>query len=350
MENIEWLRSWGWSAARAEAWVDSAGLEPARVTGAFGSEWSVVCASGSLRATARARLRGGEARSGPVVGDWVALRSDGAVIESVLPRTSLIVRKAAGEGSQAQPLVANADVALAVMSLDRDFNLRRLERYLAVLYDSGVAPWVVLTKRDLVKEVDGYLDAVASVAQGCRVWAVSADTGEAMDALGEALRGHTAVAVGSSGAGKSTLLNALLGEAVQATGGLDRVGVGRHTTTRREMRRGGDGLVVIDTPGMRELGLYVVGDGLEAAFADVLAVAQGCRFRDCTHSHEAGCAVREALDAGALDPSRLASMQKLQREAAHALRRDDKRAAAEARAVWKQRSRDAHAWMKLKGR
>jgi len=121
------------------------------------------------------------------------------------------------------------------------------------------------------------------------------------DALGEALRGNTAVAVGSSGAGKSTLLNALLGEAVQATGGLDRVGVGRHTTTRREMRRGGDGLVVIDTPGMRELGLYVVGDGLEAAFADVLAVAQGCRFRDCTHSHEAGCAVREALDAGALE-------------------------------------------------
>lgn len=246
----------------------------------------------------------------PVTGDWVACVTAGEpVVEAVLPRRSELVRRAAGRKAQAQRLCANVDVLFVVMGLDGDFNLRRLERYLTLAVEGRMTPVVLLTKAGLAPDAARLEAEAKAVARGVAVHAVDVVAGINSEApashLGEGL---TAAVVGSSGAGKSTLVNHLLGEDRMRVGSVrqhdDR---GKHTTTHRELLLLPMGGAVIDTPGLRELGLWADSDSLEAAFADVVELAQECRFRDCAHQREPGCAVRAAVGSGRLDGARLAS-------------------------------------------
>jgi len=319
------LEAFGWSERLGGAFAAhaAAGRQPARVVVEERGVVRVATAGGETVATLAGRLRH-EAELDPDVllpaaGDWVALAgdpADGPVVHAVLPRFSAIVRRAPGGSSRpTQVLAANVDVAFLVTSLNRDFNLRRLERYLAVAWESGATPVVVLSKADLEPDVGGMRLAAEAVAPSVEVIAVSAVTGEGVEAVRRHVGpGRTVVFLGSSGVGKSSLVNALAGESLLATASIREDDArGRHTTTRRQLVRLGDG-VVIDTPGLRELGL-AAGDGLSETFEDVDGVARGCRFGDCAHAGEPGCAVREALLDGRLSSERFASFQKLEREA-----------------------------------
>jgi ribosome biogenesis GTPase len=289
----------------------------------------------------------------PAVGDWVALdgapapaqpSDDAAVIAAVLPRRGAI-RRSAGDSNRLgngrlvdeQVLAANVSVALLVAGLDGDLNLRRIERYLAVAWSSGVEPVVVLNKADVADDLTGRRVAVEAVAPGVPVVTVSALTGDHLEALGAHLRpGRTAVVLGSSGVGKSTLVNALLGEARQETRAVrDADSRGRHTTTHRELFALPGGALLIDTPGLRALEVSGAADGLAPAFEDVEAIATECRFSDCRHAGEPGCAVRAALADGRLTSDRFESHRKLERELARESRRGDPRAAADHRRQWK---------------
>lgn len=246
----------------------------------------------------------------PVTGDWVACsRGRDAVVEAVLPRRSGLVRRAAGRREQAQILCANVDVLFVVMGLDGDFNLRRLERYLTLAAEGRIRPVVLLTKAGLCSEVEARVAEAQAVAKGIDVHAVDVLAGIEADAPARHLgRRITAAAVGSSGAGKSTLVNHLLGEArmpTQAVRAHDERG--KHTTTHRALVPLPFGGAIIDTPGLRELGLWADQGSLESAFPELVDLAAGCRFRDCAHQQEPGCAVREAVAEGRLDAARLAS-------------------------------------------
>jgi ribosome biogenesis GTPase len=291
----------------------------------------------------------------PVAGDWVAalLHGDGAgaTIQGVLPRATQFVRRAAGPGGGMQVVAANVDLVLIAASLNADLSPRRIERYLATAWESGATPVVVLTKADLCDDAEALIAEVEAVAVGAAVLAVSALTGEGLSALAPLLGfGKTAVLLGSSGVGKSTLVNALAGDARMATQAIIEEGSrGRHTTTHRELVLLPGGGLVLDTPGMRELGLWDSDAGLSATFADIEALAEDCRFHDCAHVSEPGCAVHAALDRGELDPDRWRSFQKLQRELAHLDRREDPLARIEARRVWIRRNKDQRANKRRKG-
>jgi ribosome biogenesis GTPase / thiamine phosphate phosphatase len=336
----------GWDADWVEAFAPYAarGHRPARVV-AVHRETSIVrdgdgdrpaAVSGTFRFEALA------ASDFPTVGDWVTL-DEGGVIAAILPRRSVFKRMAA-DGSRRnaglddeQVMASNIDLALLVAGLDNDFNLRRIERYLAVAWSSGITPVVVLNKSDLADDVDGRLVAVDAVAPGVATIAVSAWTGAGLEDLRGHLRpGATAAILGSSGVGKSTLVNALLGEDRQKTAtvrGSDSRG--RHTTTHRELFELPGGALLVDTPGIRALEVLGAEMGVEAAFDDVADIAALCRFSDCRHDGEPGCAVREALADGRLTEARLASHRKLEREVARADRQDDPRARAEHRRTWR---------------
>jgi ribosome biogenesis GTPase len=254
------------------------------------------------------------------VGDWVALRpptGDGrAMIHAILPRTSKFSRKSAGQRTDEQVVAANVDTIFLVSGLDGDFNPRRIERYLTAAWDSGAQPVVVLNKLDRCDDPERCLLETEAVAMGVPVHRVSALTGQGCDALRDYLGpGLTVGLLGSSGVGKSTLINRLLGREVQKTGDVresdDR---GKHTTTHRELFRVPTGGLLIDTPGLRELQLWEADQGIESAFADIEELAEDCRFGDCGHAGEPGCAVEEALASGTLAPERLESYCKLQRE------------------------------------
>jgi ribosome biogenesis GTPase len=255
----------------------------------------------------------------PAVGDWVALRArpgdERATISAVLPRTSYFARKVAGRTTEIQVVAANVDLVFLVSALDGDLNPRRLERYLALACAGGVEPVIVLNKADLCADVPAALTRVAAATARVETIVVSARAGQGLDDLEIRLRaGRTAAFMGSSGVGKSTLINRLLGCDAQAAGDLRGDGKGRHTTTRRELLPLPGGGLVIDTPGMRELQLWESDDGVGEAFVEVEDLAAECRFADCAHKGEPGCAVQAAVARGTLPAERLASFHKLQAE------------------------------------
>ena len=275
-----------------------------------------AAAAGKLAGEAVSRL------DFPVVGDEaeVSLHDGGAkaVIHGVLPRRSLLLRKGLGAAGDAQPLAANIDKVFIVMGLDGNYNIARLERLLTAAWDSGAAPVVVLTKKDLCPgtELAGRLDAAGRAAPGARVLCLSSLSGEGVaEVEAELSGGERCCFVGSSGAGKTTLLNRLAGREAGPTGAVRESDArGRHTTTSRQLYFLPCGGQVIDTPGIREFGVAFAGEGLAASFSDISALAEGCRFKDCSHSGEPGCAVAAAAKAGALPEERLGSYRKLRRE------------------------------------
>jgi ribosome biogenesis GTPase len=300
------------------------GCEAARVARVDRGQLTVLTAAEERRVHVSGGLYG---ESAAVVGDWVAVRGELAV--RVLPRRTAFVRTAAGRGSAPQVVAANIDLVLVVDALVGVARLRRIERYLSVAWASGATPVVVLTKADLCPDVPAALARVAEDAVGVEVLAVSAVSGRGVPDLRALIApGCTAAMVGPSGVGKSSLANALAGRPVAATAAIRADGRGRHTTTARELHALPGGGLLIDTPGMRELALPG-GDGLDTTYADVADWATGCRFRDCSHRTEPGCAVAAAIDRGELDPARFSAWRKLQAEA----HRQELRADARARSL-----------------
>ena len=283
----------------------------------------------------------------PAVGDWVLVRKmpgeERGIIHRLLDRTSVFTRKVAGQQVEEQIVAANIDLVFLVMSLNADFNIRRLERYLVAAWDSGAKPVIVLTKSDLCEDPDVYLNQLDGIAYGVDAVPVSAVTGEGIDQVQEFLgEGVTAAILGSSGAGKSTLANRLAGHEIMDVQGIrEDDAKGRHTTTHRELIPLAGGACLIDTPGMRELQLWDQGEGLESGFRDIEELADNCRFRDCTHKKEPGCAVREAVEEGRLPADRLESFFKLQREIAYIERKNDVRAQIAETNKWKQLTKQA---------
>jgi ribosome biogenesis GTPase len=340
------LAALGWDARWTEAFAPFAddGLRPARVVAVHRDTSIVRDGSGDRPAGVAGAFRFATLAHSdfPTVGDWVVLDADD-VVSAILPRRSVFKRVAAdgsrrgGSLDDEQVMASNVDVALLVAGLDNDFNLRRIERYLAIAWSSAITPVVVLNKADLADDVDGRLVAVDAIAPGIAIVAISARTGQGLDGLRAHLqRGVTAAILGSSGVGKSTLVNALLGEDRQATAGVrDSDSRGRHTTTHRELFELPGGALLVDTPGIRALEVLGADEGVEAAFDDVADLAATCRFSDCRHNGEPGCAIRAALEAGTLSQERLASHQKLERELARVAREGDPRARAEHRRTWR---------------
>jgi len=337
------LMSLGWSPRFEASFAPfhARGLVPARVGREDRERWTVLGAFGERPAALAGRFRH-EASSRadwPAVGDWVAVRigSDRAVIHGVLPRAGAFTRKVAGETTEEQVVAANVDVVFLVAGLDGDFNPRRLERYAVAAWESGATPVLVLNKADLGEQVEERLAESEAAVPGVPVVAVSALERTGLDALAPWLEpGRTVALLGSSGAGKSTLANALLGEERQETGEVrEDDSRGRHTTTRRELIALPGGALLIDTPGMRELQLWSGEESLAGAFPEIDALAADCRFRDCRHAGEPGCAVQVAVDSGALDADRFASWVKLQREVRWLETRQDARARSEELAKWK---------------
>jgi ribosome small subunit-dependent GTPase A len=330
------LSTLGWSPDRVAQLPP--GCLPARVTRVDRGRLTVLGKAGEARVHPAAALYDDAALAGPAVGDWVAVRGELAV--AVLPRTSAFTRTVAGRSSAAQVVAANLDTVLVVDSLAGETRLRRVERYLAVAWGSGAAPVVVLTKADLCDDVEAAAAEVAEDALGVDVLPVSSFTGEGVAAVRALLGpGRTGAMVGPSGVGKSSLANALAGETLAVTREIrESDGRGRHTTTARELHLLPGGGMLVDTPGMRELGLYDDAEGVDTAYADVASLAAECRFRDCGHRSEPGCAVAAALDDGSLDPARYSAWRKLQAEAHRQLLRVD----ARARAAEKARLRSFH--------
>lgn len=293
---------------------------PARVTAVHKERYQIVCAHGEAYARLKTREYYVDGESFPTTGDFVMIdyvpNGDSRIL-STLPRRTYFSRRDPDKGRGEQAVAANFDYVFLMQSLNMDFNPKRLERYLTLTWQSGAAPVVVLTKADLAEDYSRYLAEVERVAAGVDIHIVSARTGFGMEGLRKYLvPGKTIVFLGSSGVGKSSLVNALAGEEVMAAGEIrENDSKGRHTTTHRQLLRLKSGVMIIDTPGMRELGMWGVDGGLEEAFADVEQYLGKCRFRDCRHDREPGCAIRQAIDAGELDESRWESYQKLKAEA-----------------------------------
>jgi ribosome biogenesis GTPase len=321
------LVRFGWTPERQSEFEQhrEQGLVPARVAVEHRSAYILYGADGELRAELAGRLR--HEQVWPAVGDWVAVRAP-ATIAAVLPRRTVFSRKEPWLAAKEQVLAANADTVFVTTALTpADFKPRRLERYLAAAWESGARPAIVLTKPDLCDDPSARVLEVEALAVGVPVHVVNGVSGEGLGALASYLSGNRTVAfLGSSGVGKSTIVNRLAGAEVMQTAELGRAGRGRHTTRHRELVLLPGGGLVLDTPGLRELQLWEVGDGLETTFADVAALASRCRFSDCGHESEPGCAVREALGTGALTRERFESWRKLQRELERLQRRLDARA------------------------
>jgi len=355
------LSALGWDDTFAQHFqpFTTGGFVPGRVALEHRHACTLYTALGEFSATCTGRLlHGADARTDlPAVGDWVVARprpgEAQADIHAVLPRRTKFSRRAAGPQAVEQIVAANIDTVFLVTALDEHFSLRRLERYLTVAWESGAQPVVVLNKADLRADPAAAHAAAAAIAPGTPVVTLSATCDDDPAArLTPWLRpGHTVALLGSSGVGKSTLINRLLGEERQATGATSGShGKGRHTTTHRELILAPSGVLVVDTPGMRELQLWEVdAPALDETFADITALASGCRFGDCSHDQEPGCAIQAALADGTLDEGRWQSWRKLQREQAYAARKADSRLERANRAAWKKITKGQRARQRLEG-
>ena len=360
------LRELGWSSFFDDQFGEhaAAGLAPARVAVEHRGAYVIYGESGELVAELAGRMQGDYVRHDPgklkfaprvtahlpAIGDWIAasVRTEErrATIHATLPRRTHFSRKQPWNPTEEQILAANIDTVFVVSALSEASdvqdppNLRRLERFLAMAHESGARPVVLLTKSDL--RTDAVDQAAALGVLGVDVVLTSARAGEGLASLEPYLGpGQTAALIGSSGAGKSTLINAILGEDLLATRDVRRDGVGRHTTARRELVRLPSGGLMVDTPGLREIQLWDSDDGFAGAFADIDELARRCRFRDCSHATEPGCAVTGAMQTGALDPGRLKSLRKLQRELDHLERKQGVRGAADRKHMYRSLARAA---------
>ncbi len=354
---VSHLVAFGWTGDISNAFAGhaAAGFEPARVVAEDRGSYIVQTAGGERRASVTGRYRfdaGDDPAAYPAVGDWVAVeaREDGASVHAVLPRRTSVLRHAPGVRSVAQVVAANVDVVFVVASLNQDLNLRRLERYLALAWESGAEPVVILSKADLGEDLESTMAHVESIAVGVTIMVVSAIDGRGIDELRGHIRpGATVAFVGSSGVGKSTLVNTIAGDEVAAVREIRADDArGRHTTSRRQLHLMPEGGLVLDTPGMRELGLWDADAGLERSFADIDALAATCRFSDCGHAGEPGCAVAAAIVDGDLDASRFEGWKKLEREARHLERRVDHFAREAERRRWRTISKSVGKQMEAK--
>ncbi len=338
------LHDYGWCAffsTSLEA-LDDPELEPGRVIRAGAGAYRLTTARGDQPASLAGRLRHAAASAAdlPAVGDWVAFRradATAARIDHVLARRTRLSRKVPGRRSEEQMLAANIDTVLVVMGMDADFSVRRAERFLAIIRESGARPVLVLNKLDLCHDHGARLSALQPATAGVTTLSISCTEGIGLEAVWRQIRPReTAVLVGSSGVGKSTLMNLLLGASLQKTRAvrLDD-GRGRHTTAHRELFRLPGGGLLIDNPGIREVQLWVRDDNLAGTFEDVADLATRCRYRDCSHEREPGCAVIAGIEAGAIDSSRLQSYRSLLKEIRYLETRLDESAQRAQKRVWR---------------
>lgn len=327
------LVKFGWTGDFARHFTEGDEFTPARVIAEHRSVYQIQTGKFECLARISGRLRHQAAGHAdlPAVGDWVVAQAPAenaeAIIQRVLPRKSKFSRKVAGDRTEEQVVAANVDTVWIVSSLDQDFSLRRIERYLTLAWESGANPVIVLTKADLSDDAEGRTREVESISMGTQVHTTSSVTQDGLSDLGAYFCNHATVALlGSSGVGKSTLINALAGASLQQTADVRGDGKGRHTTTHRQLLRMPSGGLIIDTPGMRELQLWESETGLSETFGEIDELAEKCRFSDCRHAGEPGCAVVGAVKEGLLGEDRLESYQKLQRELAHLERKQDARA------------------------
>ncbi len=339
IQSVGWNSSWD-EQFRAHS---KENLAPARVIREHRNLYALLGDDGELSGELSGRLRFAAVsrRDFPAVGDWVAISARPsearATIQAILPRKSLFSRKVAGNTTEEQVIAANVDVTFLLTGLDRDFNLRRIERYLTLIWESGTSPVVLLNKSDLCSDTVEKRAEVMAIAIGVPVHAISAQNQSGLEALEQYLKpGVTVALLGSSGAGKSTLINALLGSDRLKVGAVrDSDGRGRHTTTSRELLVLPSGAIVIDTPGMKELQLWADEASLQGTFEDIERFAQGCRFSDCSHQHEPECGVRAAIENGKLGDDRLQSYLKQKRELEYLARRQDVSLGLAEKAKWK---------------
>lgn len=316
MNNL--LKKLGWDAFFGKHFKEYVGLyEPARVSTVYKNSYNVFTKDGEIRARISGNLR--QNNEIPAVGDWVAVSKDNIdsiIIQAILPRKNKFSRKEAGKVTEEQIIVTNIDYVFIFTSLNRDFNLRRVERYLAIANESKIEPLVVLSKADLCKDVNQRIEEVKEIAPGVKVVAISSLDNRGIEQLSPYLQdGKTVTLLGSSGVGKSTLINVLEGYKRQDVGEIrGKDSKGRHITTERELILLENGGLIIDNPGMRELQLWDAGKGLLELFNDIVELETQCKFSDCLHETEPGCAIKKAIKDGSLSNKRLKSYKKLQKE------------------------------------
>lgn len=343
------LASLGWDDERErELHERFNGYEAARVAAEHRGAYTLITAGGELTGKVAGRLLHEALPANlPAVGDWVAIaarpQEEAATIYGVLARRTALSRQVAGRTTEEQVLAANVDLVFVVAALNEDFNVRRIERYLTIVWESGAVPVVVLNKTDLCDDVAGALEQTSASAPGADVVVTSAVSDSVSELTRYTAAGRTVAFVGSSGVGKSTLINALVGRDLMTVRDIRLDGKGRHTTTHRQLIPLEGRGAVIDSPGMRELQLWDADAGIESTFDDIVAFAAACRFSDCSHTHEPECAVKQALEDGELDPARWASYKKQRAELNALARRRDKRLAAEEARRWKLLTKDAKA-------
>ena len=344
-DNFHHLSQMGWTShfqTQLEEFPDN-DFTPARVVGVRKNSFRTSNGKNEWLATLAGRIKYDAGGMYPVTGDWVLMTD--TVISRVLVRKNALSRGASGAHTKqdAQPqreqvIAANLDTVFIVSGLDRDFNLRRIERYLTLVYNCGLSPVIILTKADLHQTPDRFVNEVESVAWGVPIHLISASDDTGLNALESYLSfGRTTTMVGSSGAGKSTLVNRLYGKPIQLTGAIsDHVGKGKHTTTSRDLIMMPQGGMVIDNPGIREIAFWEVDNGIEAAFPEIEKLSPECRFANCTHTHEPGCRVLGAVDEGKIPRKRLENYRKMKRELAYLAHRQHKSADRVEKERWKE--------------